>query len=47
MFGNWCRKHDCILLDRYIRDDLSGVVGEECESSYGQGRIIAVEAPGE
>ena len=31
----------------YIRDDLKGVIGGEYESSYGQGRIVAVEEPTE
>jgi len=38
---------DYVVVARYIRDSLNGVVGEEYESPYGQGRIVAVGEPGE
>jgi hypothetical protein len=37
---------DYAVVANYIRDDLKGVIGEEYENPYGQGRIVAVpEAP--
>ena len=34
---------DYLVVARYIRDGLNGVVGEAYENPYGQGRIVAVE----
>ena len=34
---------DYVLVAAYIHDNLKGVIGEEYESLYGQGRIVAVE----
>ena len=39
-------EQDYLVVARYIREHLNGVVGEEYESPYGQGRIVAVEEPG-
>ena len=38
---------DYMVVARYIRDGLNGVVGEVYENPYGQGRIVAVEESGE
>lgn len=38
---------DYMVVARYIRDGLNGVVGEAYENPYGQGRIVAVEESGE
>ena len=38
---------DYAVVANSIRDDLKGVIGEEYENPYGQGRIVAVENPGE
>lgn len=34
---------DYMVVARYIRDGLNGIVGEAYENPYGQGRIVAVE----
>ena len=34
---------DYVLVAAYIHDNLKGVIGEEYEPLYGQGRIVAVE----
>ena len=39
-------EQDYLVVARYIWEHLNGVVGEEYESPYGQGRIVAVEEPG-
>ena len=52
--SGWCRRFDSgpiwqsatltsMVVARYIQDGLNGVVGEEYEYPYGQGRIVAVE----
>jgi len=38
---------DYMVVARYIRDGLNGVVGETYGNPYGQGRIVAVEESGE
>lgn len=38
---------DYMVVARYIRDGLDGVVGEAYENPYGQGRIVAVGESGE
>ena len=36
-------EQDYVVVAEYIQDGLKGVVGEEYESPYGQGRIVAVD----
>ena len=38
---------DCQMVADYIQENLNGIVGEDYENPYGQGRIVAVEAPAE
>ena len=50
MFADNTFLQDSVMLDNqvlitYITDYLGGVVGAEYSNPYGQGRIVAVEAP--
>ena len=49
MFKDAKMIQDCVMLDyqviiNYITDVLGGVIGEEYEEPYGEGRITIIEA---